>query len=320
VYVQSPPNVLATVLTHQSGIKKRNHKLLDYDAVRAKVKKLTEKPDKDPSKLPRTEKEAEMVSLNNFLREASFSPGLAASAAPSHSHNDLIISEPDLSVPSPTKALDKVARIRQLQREDEELVRMHSGVIGLGGSSSLLSHKPIRVSSESESVLMRSASGMSHASTVRAASIGSSTKVPGGRAFSTDVQPPSHHSGHQCGLRTTATGYISGSGPSVRHQTSGLAVSRLAAVQPRLKSAGGIHMAKTEIKTPFFHPSELEILMEPLKEEYIKNKADDLMQAKAAYEQLNDQLTNELPQLIDLRYVLYMLSHATLLWLAVETH
>jgi hypothetical protein len=34
-------------------IKKRNHKLLDYDQVRAKVKKLVEKPDKDPSKLPR---------------------------------------------------------------------------------------------------------------------------------------------------------------------------------------------------------------------------------------------------------------------------
>ncbi|TKA25475.1 Protein hob3 [Friedmanniomyces endolithicus] len=42
-------------------IKKRNHKLLDYDSVRARVRKLTEKPDKDPSKLPRTEKEAEMA-------------------------------------------------------------------------------------------------------------------------------------------------------------------------------------------------------------------------------------------------------------------
>ena len=31
-------------------IKKRNHKLLDYDAMRAKVKKLVEKPDKDATK------------------------------------------------------------------------------------------------------------------------------------------------------------------------------------------------------------------------------------------------------------------------------
>jgi len=42
-------------------IKKRNHKMLDYDSMRSKVKRLTEKPDKDPSKLPRTEKEMEMA-------------------------------------------------------------------------------------------------------------------------------------------------------------------------------------------------------------------------------------------------------------------
>ncbi len=33
--------------------------MLDYDAVRAKVKKLVEKPDKDATKLPRTEREAD---------------------------------------------------------------------------------------------------------------------------------------------------------------------------------------------------------------------------------------------------------------------
>lgn len=42
-------------------IKKRNHKLLDYDAMRAKVKRLVEKPDKDVTKLPRTERETEMT-------------------------------------------------------------------------------------------------------------------------------------------------------------------------------------------------------------------------------------------------------------------
>lgn len=41
--------------------------------------------------------------------------------------------------------------------------------------------------------------------------------------------------------------------------------------------------------------------MQPLKEEYIAAKTDELEQAKAAYEQLNTQLTDELPQLIDLR-------------------
>lgn len=43
-----------------AGIKKRGHKLLDYDALRAKVKKLVEKPDKDVTKLPRAEKEMDM--------------------------------------------------------------------------------------------------------------------------------------------------------------------------------------------------------------------------------------------------------------------
>ncbi|KAG2412691.1 reduced viability upon starvation protein [Aspergillus terreus] len=42
-------------------IKKRNHKLLDYDAMRAKVKRLVEKPDKDATKLPRAERETEMA-------------------------------------------------------------------------------------------------------------------------------------------------------------------------------------------------------------------------------------------------------------------
>lgn len=45
----------------QTGIKKRNHKLLDYDATRARVKKLVEKPDKDPTKLPRAERESELA-------------------------------------------------------------------------------------------------------------------------------------------------------------------------------------------------------------------------------------------------------------------
>jgi hypothetical protein len=58
-----PLRTLSTRLTFPllTGIKKRNNKLLDYDRVRAQVKRLTEKPDKDVTKLPRTEKEAEMT-------------------------------------------------------------------------------------------------------------------------------------------------------------------------------------------------------------------------------------------------------------------
>jgi bridging integrator 3 len=43
------------------AIKKRSHKLLDYDALRAKVKRLVDKPSDDPTKLPRAEKEAAMA-------------------------------------------------------------------------------------------------------------------------------------------------------------------------------------------------------------------------------------------------------------------
>lgn len=42
-------------------IKKRQRKLTDYDGVRAKVKRLVEKPDKDVTKLPTAEKEAQMA-------------------------------------------------------------------------------------------------------------------------------------------------------------------------------------------------------------------------------------------------------------------
>jgi amphiphysin len=39
-------------------VKKRQNKLTDYDGLRAKVKRLTEKPDKDAGKLPLAEREA----------------------------------------------------------------------------------------------------------------------------------------------------------------------------------------------------------------------------------------------------------------------
>lgn len=54
------------------AIKKRNHKLMDYDALRSKVRRLTEKPSDDATKLPRLEKELGTVKdvyeqLNNQL-------------------------------------------------------------------------------------------------------------------------------------------------------------------------------------------------------------------------------------------------------------
>ncbi|CAG8519980.1 4261_t:CDS:10 [Ambispora leptoticha] len=56
------------------SIKRRHKKLLDYDAMRSKVRKLVEKPSDDPTKLPRVEQQAETAretyeSLNSKLLE-----------------------------------------------------------------------------------------------------------------------------------------------------------------------------------------------------------------------------------------------------------
>jgi bridging integrator 3 len=42
-------------------VTKREHKQMDYDRLRAQVRKLTEKPDKDASKLPTAERELELA-------------------------------------------------------------------------------------------------------------------------------------------------------------------------------------------------------------------------------------------------------------------
>ncbi|CCE62058.1 hypothetical protein TPHA_0B03860 [Tetrapisispora phaffii CBS 4417] len=55
------------------GIKKRDHKKQDYDAAKAKVRRLVDKPAKDSSKLPRAEKELQFAkdvfdNLNDQLK------------------------------------------------------------------------------------------------------------------------------------------------------------------------------------------------------------------------------------------------------------
>ncbi|ODQ67141.1 BAR-domain-containing protein [Nadsonia fulvescens var. elongata DSM 6958] len=56
------------------AIKKRDHKLLDYDSLRAKTRRLAEKPSDDVQKLPRLEKDLQMAkevyeSLNTQLSD-----------------------------------------------------------------------------------------------------------------------------------------------------------------------------------------------------------------------------------------------------------
>ncbi|GFZ45814.1 Homolog of Bin3 [Saitozyma sp. JCM 24511] len=53
-----------------ASIDKRNHKMIDYDAARAKVKKLVEKPSEDPTKLPRAQAEHdEARDIYNILND-----------------------------------------------------------------------------------------------------------------------------------------------------------------------------------------------------------------------------------------------------------
>lgn len=57
----------------EEAIKKREHKKKDYDAAKAKVRRLIDKPSKDASKVPRAEKELQLAKdvfdhLNNQLK------------------------------------------------------------------------------------------------------------------------------------------------------------------------------------------------------------------------------------------------------------
>lgn len=82
----------------------------------------------------------------------------------------------------------------------------------------------------------------------------------------------------------------SSDGPSIITSTSG-----------SKKSGASSNPSRNIGRTALFHPSELEDIMAPLKRQHVEAQTDELKQAKAAYDQLNTQLTDELPQLIDLR-------------------
>ncbi|KAK4569739.1 BAR adaptor protein Hob3 [Recurvomyces mirabilis] len=279
-------------------IKKRNHKLLDYDAVRARVKKLTEKPDKDPGKLPRTEKEAEMVStLHDYLQQTwgISSPSISFPTGPD-SHTPLrapkvaLQARPDLdvdlSVPSPPKLLkgDDAEKMRLLQLEDEEFVRRHSGLKRSSSRytrSSAPSSLPRQVQDDMTGLLRSGPVSFHHITPGSALQHGSSTDPRSPNTpftLSQNPQPPATPSATQPGHQTPTT-------PSTTHT--------------RGRKEGS--KPDYSLKTPFFQPSELEQIMAPMKQQYLRDQANGASQAKVGYEQLNDQLTTELPQLIDLR-------------------
>ncbi|KAI6789956.1 BAR-domain-containing protein [Hortaea werneckii] len=354
-------------------IKKREHKMLDYDAMRSKVKKLTDKPDKDPGKLPRTEKELEMVSVHDFLSEDTMSYPKDFKKRASQQANTATISEEpeddmldfeealDLSVPSPPKVSEAVSRVRRQQQEEEAGgKRLSAGSWArLARSSSILSRVPsirrsARSSLDGESLLQRNLSVSSNptsppptttanllpllreSSTETLLSPTSSLSVPHGerparwasqRTFSMhlnmldggDVGPsglPATFSnpGERFQKRTSALSQS----PSITSNLSSSTIkanrkSSLDAAGNNFKRRGSIRgrlftdsnpldqVTPRRYKGPFLQPSELEDIMQPLKEEFLKTQTDLIMQAKSLYEQLNEQLTNELPQLIDLR-------------------
>ena len=289
------------------GIKKRQHKMLDYDALRAKVKKLTEKPDKDPGKLPRTEKETEMVGLYELLYNDPFNAytSTAKSGSPYDGGHDYELDPAELEVPTPPKALQR-PEIERLRRELAQTPARASST-QTGRSPNMMSNATradlVRLDIASEAAKLQRSSSM--ADQTGAASINASG-LGGGRSASPTRVP---HNTHRSQLSRSVS-MPSASPPSVTAPFPPTHPSGLHPISPSKntnrsmassRSSLGRSDSRGRLPTPFLQPSELEQLMQPLKQEFIQKQADIYVQAKAAYEQLNEQLTSELPQLIDLR-------------------
>ncbi|OQO04448.1 hypothetical protein B0A48_09370 [Cryoendolithus antarcticus] len=282
-------------------IKKRNHKMLDYDSVRARVRKLTEKPDKDPGKLPRTEKEAEMVrspdsfhvspasaSHPNILRRKSVKRLSTASFL-------TVDSTIDLAMPSPPKALNGIRQRLGLAPpdvpDDEEplLVSPTRGTTQGDGShraSSLLRRcstllSPRLGAGPNETIFQRRESTsptVQHQQAKRASTTDTIPRRKVSRATHPalcDISPPESPSrARATRLLDVSSAHSIARKPSASASTRGGTLARVSSGSVRISPA------------PWFESSELEDIMAP---------------AKAGYEQLNEQLTTELPQLIDLR-------------------
>lgn len=296
-------------LTESAGIKKRQHKMLDYDSMRSKVKRLTEKPDKDPAKLPRTEKEQDMVSLTDFLRDTP--PSGSASTNRESSMSALSAkTNTDFTLPSPPKALNGIRQRLGLTPEydGEETETINED------SELLLS--PTRGRRARKSLLARTSSILSSYSSLLSSPAETDT-VKG--------TPERSHRRHSSS-GTFRLCRPSPEGPSPKRSIS-------AQIDRRLSRSSSIYLRKSQsavnsspwardststrggtwprearvsktFSTPWFEPSELEEIMAPLKVDFVRKQADNLEQAKAAYDQLNEQLMSELPQLIDLRFVI----------------
>ncbi len=132
-----------------------------------------------------------MVSINAFLRE---------------SHEDTSFLDVDLSVPSTPNTQDTIRRVQQqLQQDEEEFLRRHSGLRGMRKSPSMMSRvssfgRATQISSEDGYAMMRSPSSGSHLA-------GLHSQLPVVRESSTETlpHPLSSASVETGGLRTDAT-------------------------------------------------------------------------------------------------------------------
>ena len=266
--------------------------------MRAKVKKLTEKPDKDPGKLPRTEKEAEMVGAQNFIHSNPYSSahstvGARTARKRSTSGTSRPASEEiDLSIPSPPKALQR-PEIQKLKRAHAQMPARVS--------SMQFSHSPSMSTAPvfAETQLQRSPSIASTNTMVRRARI----SRPGedrARSSTDNHRPyiPLMEAARVVSMPVSRSPTTNSLPPfNINRQE----ISPTQYRKDSMTSSRPAFGRHTGTPTPFFSPSELEELMAPLKQDFIQRQADIFVQAKAAYEQLNEQLTSELPQLIDLR-------------------
>jgi len=298
-----------------AGIKKRNHKMLDYDSMRSKVKRLTEKPDKDPAKLPRTEKEQEMVSPPDFLYDFSPSGSLTVSREGSVSARNAKTNI-DLGVPSPPKALNGLRQRFGLGPDEGELDT------GIKDEDDDVASLPSRGRRSQRTLLGRTSSILSNYSApdsppLGAESIDGSSPLKGSKS-TTPANPTITKKSRPEDPRQSRSPMSTPRNSDKHHPSSIYSFQSFTPLNPAASFRDSAstrgdtwprqNRVSSSYSSPWFEPSELEDIMAPLKLDSMRRQADKLEQAKVAYDQLNEQLMSELPQLIDLRYVYPLLT------------
>jgi hypothetical protein len=230
-----------------------------------------------------------MVSLSDFLRDDSPS-GSIMTVRESNASMLSVDTNPDLGVPSPPKALNGIRQRLGLSVEEDDLDT------GAGAEDEELDLTPSRGRRTGRTLLARTSSIISSYSSIL------SPRQDPDDSEDTVQQDENQDvfTAHQEVERPRLENRSLTSGASFASQD--IQKSRSSSIYSG-NSHSTLVTASSVRGSDFFNPSELEDIMAPLKVEFMRKQADKLEQAKAAYDQLNEQLMSELPQLIDLRYV-----------------